>query len=94
EWENICLIYFTTKSVPTLSFNQLDEKPQRPVKYQLGTFLIRYGMLGSDSLDTALKLNIGHGTVFLYCHRVTRAIREPKSSYIGFPCFEDLQENK
>ncbi|KAF9059602.1 hypothetical protein BDP27DRAFT_1497896 [Rhodocollybia butyracea] len=68
-------------------------KPQRPVKYQLGMFLIRYGTLGSDSLDAALKLNIGHGTVFLYCRCVTRAIQELKSSYIGFPCLEDLQES-
>lgn len=74
-------------------FESTGRKPQRPVKYQLATFLIRYGLLGSDTLDTALKLNIGHGTVFLYCRRVTRAIRELKSSYIGFPSLGDLQES-
>ncbi|KAF5332528.1 hypothetical protein D9611_005120 [Ephemerocybe angulata] len=61
------------------------KKPQRPVKYQLACFLIRYGQAGSDSLDTAQKLAIGHGTVFLYCTRVSKALRRIKSQVIKFP---------
>ncbi|KAJ3779679.1 hypothetical protein GGU10DRAFT_253542, partial [Lentinula aff. detonsa] len=52
------------------------KKKHRHVKYQLATFLIRYGQRGSDVLDVASKLGIGLGTVHLYCHRVTRALRE------------------
>lgn len=37
---------------------------------------MRFGMLGADSLRTAMMMGIGHGTVFLYCRRVTRALRE------------------
>ncbi|KAJ3738289.1 hypothetical protein EV360DRAFT_2904, partial [Lentinula raphanica] len=51
-------------------FQTTGRRPQQPLKYQLGAFLIRYGVLGSDTLGAALKLSIGHGTVFLYCRRV------------------------
>lgn len=51
-------------------------KKQRHVKFQLAAFLIRYGQQGSDTLDVAAKLSIGHGTVHTYCRRVSRAIRE------------------
>ena len=51
-------------------------KKQRHVKFQIAAFLIRYGQQGSDSLDVAAKLSIGHGTVHNYCKRVSRAIRE------------------
>lgn len=57
-------------------FISTGHKPQRPVRYQLGCFLIRFGMLGSDTLRTAALMGIGFGTVFLYCQRVTRALRE------------------
>jgi hypothetical protein len=60
-------------------------RPQRHVKYQLGCFLIRYGAMGSDTLGTAQKLSIGFGTVFLYCNRGRRALRELRSSFIGWP---------
>ncbi|KAJ7222147.1 hypothetical protein GGX14DRAFT_387979 [Mycena pura] len=53
-------------------------KPQRHISWQLGTFLIRYGQLGSSVQDTALKLGIGYGTVILYCKRVIRAIRNDR----------------
>lgn len=59
-------------------------RPQRHVKYQLGCFLVRYGAIGSDTLGTAQKLSIGFGTVFLYCRRVTRAIRELRSRFVGW----------
>jgi hypothetical protein len=58
-------------------------KPQRPVKYQLATFLILgYGQRGSDTLDVAAKLSIGHGSVLNYCRRVCRAIRELRCQYL------------
>ncbi|KAL1943466.1 hypothetical protein VTO73DRAFT_4541 [Trametes versicolor] len=52
-------------SVAILSTNPIfissGRKPQHHVKYQLGTFLFRYGRLGTDSLEVAAKLGIGHG---------------------------------
>ena len=56
-------------------FESTGRKPQRPVRYQLGCFLIRFGMRGSDTLTTAQMMGIGHGTVHLYCDRVTWALR-------------------
>ncbi|EJF59916.1 hypothetical protein DICSQDRAFT_40900, partial [Dichomitus squalens LYAD-421 SS1] len=66
-------------------FVSTGRRPQRHVKYQLGAFLFRYGRLGTDSLDVAQKLGVGHGTVVLYCKRVTRAIRELRSQYLQWP---------
>ncbi|KAJ7358270.1 hypothetical protein DFH08DRAFT_911690 [Mycena albidolilacea] len=60
-------------------------RPQCHVKYQLGCFLIRYGAIGSDTLGTAQKLSIRFGTVFLYCKRVRRALRELRSQFVGWP---------
>lgn len=78
--------------VPLLSVNKIFQstgrRPQRHVKYQLGCFLIRYGAIGSDTLGTAQKLSIGLGTVFLYCRRVTRAIRELRPRFLGWPTTE------
>ena len=51
-------------------------KPQCAVQYQLAAFLWRYGSEGSDAIAVANKLGIGEGTVFLYCKRVTRALRK------------------
>jgi hypothetical protein len=65
-------------------FQSTGYRPQRHVKYQLRCFLIRYGALGSDVIGTAQKLSIGYGTVFLYCHRVTRAIRELRPRFVGW----------
>lgn len=60
------------------------KKPQRHVKFQLASFLIRYGSRGSDVTGTAMKMGIGHGTVIHYCRRVTRAIRELRNQYLGW----------
>ena len=60
-------------------------KPQRHVKWQLAAFLFRYGRLGTDSLDVAQKLGIGHGTVIKYCQRVSRALRELRPRYLKWP---------
>jgi hypothetical protein len=60
-------------------------KPQRHVKVQLASFLLRYGDRGSNAFKVCRNLNIGEGTVFLYCRRVTRAIRQLRSKYLGWP---------
>ena len=57
-------------------FTSTGKKPQRPVRYQLACFLMRYSVRGGDSLHAAKQLGIGLGTVFLYCRRVARALRE------------------
>ncbi len=66
-------------------FDSTGRKPQRHVKYQLAAFLFRYGRLGTDSLDVAQKLGIGHGTVVLYCKRVVRALRELRTQCLPWP---------
>jgi hypothetical protein len=66
-------------------FQSHGRRPQRHVKYQLGCFLVRYGAIGSDTLGTAQKLSIGFGTVFLYCRRARRALRELRSTRVGWP---------
>jgi hypothetical protein len=66
-------------------FQSRGRRPQRHIKYQLGCFLIRYGAIGSDTLGTAQKLSIGFGTVFIYCSRVRRALRELRPQYVGWP---------
>lgn len=60
-------------------------RPQRHVKFQLAAFLLRYGRLGSSALSVAMELSIGEGTVFLYCKRVSRALRQLKSRFLGWP---------
>lgn len=57
-------------------FASTGKKPQRPVRFQLACFLVRYSMRGSDTMTVALQLGLGHGTVFSYCRRVSRALRE------------------
>lgn len=61
------------------------KRPQRHVKFQLAAFLMRYGRLGSSALAVAMELSIGEGTVFLYCKRVSRALRQLKSQFLGWP---------
>lgn len=45
---------------------------------------MRYGARGSDVTGTAMQMGIGHGTVIIYCRRVTRAIRELQKQYVGW----------
>ncbi|KAG2743576.1 hypothetical protein P692DRAFT_20821652 [Suillus brevipes Sb2] len=59
-----------------LIFESTGKKPQCPVRYQLACFLLRYGTRGADSMQAAHKLGIGFGTVFMYCKRVVRVLRE------------------
>ena len=46
---------------------------------------MRYGQLGSSALGVAIELSIGEGTVFLYCNRVSRALHQLKSQFLGWP---------
>lgn len=57
-------------------FTSTGRRPQRAVRYQLATFLMRYGQRGSGVMAVSKKMGIGYGTVFLYCWRVGRALRE------------------
>lgn len=75
-------------------FQSKGNRPQRPVAYQLACFLIRYGKLGSDALEPALKLSISGGTVYLYCRRVTRALREAGLECVAWPDDERKEEIK
>ncbi|KAF8836148.1 hypothetical protein BDN67DRAFT_911699, partial [Paxillus ammoniavirescens] len=61
---------------PNLIFVSKGRKPQRPVWFQLASFLIRYGSRGADAHRTAKEMGLGLGTVYHYCHRVIRALRE------------------
>ncbi|KIY61076.1 hypothetical protein CYLTODRAFT_363350, partial [Cylindrobasidium torrendii FP15055 ss-10] len=70
-------------------FKSTGQKPQHPVIYQLGAFLIRYGTLGSNVQWTSLKVSIGIGTVLLYCCRVSRALRELKHQFCTWPADEE-----
>ena len=44
-----------------------------------------YGQLGSSAQAVAMELSIGEGTVFLYCKQVSRALRQLKSQFLGWP---------
>ena len=44
-----------------------------------------YGERGSDSLKVAQRLGLGHGTVFLYCDRVTHVLQELGLLVIAWP---------
>lgn len=66
-------------------FTSTGKKPQRPVKFQLASFLLQYGRHGGDSLDPATKLALGHGSVFLYCKRVVWSLRNLKTRYVRWP---------
>ncbi|KAE9398423.1 hypothetical protein BT96DRAFT_760240, partial [Gymnopus androsaceus JB14] len=74
-------------------FKSRGRKPQRHVRWQLGSFLIRYGQLGSPAHDTMLKMGIGYGTVILYCRRVTRALRELHGTFATWLNEKELQES-
>lgn len=56
-------------------FQSKGRKPQRPVAFQFACFLMRFGSMGADARSAAHKMGIGFGTVFLYCRRVSKALR-------------------
>ena len=58
-------------------------RPQRPVKYQLATFLCRMG--AESALKTACVMSIAEGTVYLYSGRVCRAFRNIRDQHLAWP---------
>ena len=45
------------------SFQLCGVKPQHHIKFQLGCFLVHYGIQGCNSLEATHKLSLGHGTI-------------------------------
>jgi hypothetical protein len=86
------LVFILSKNPIFQSTNP--SKPQRHVKFQLATFLLCYGHRGSDAFQVMHKLGIGQGSVYNYCRRVVRAIRELRDEYVGWPSEERKEEIK
>ncbi|THU93415.1 hypothetical protein K435DRAFT_903694 [Dendrothele bispora CBS 962.96] len=57
--------------------------PQRPVRYQLATFLCRAG--AETSIKVASVMSIAEGTVYLYTERVCKALRNIRSDFLAWP---------
>jgi hypothetical protein len=69
-------------------------RPQRPVQYQLATFLLRYGNGYSNAYEPHLKISIGEGSVFNYCRRSIRALRMLGIHAVAWPNAERKREIK
>ena len=64
-------------------FISTGRRPQRPVKYQLATFLCR---VGSDSaVKTAAVISIAEGSVYQYMDRVCKALRHIRNDHLSWP---------
>jgi hypothetical protein len=61
-------------------------KPQRPVMYQLATFLALVG--AEPAIKTAAIMAIAEGSVHLYNHRVVQAFRRLRSQHLAWPGLE------
>ncbi|KAH7921581.1 hypothetical protein BV22DRAFT_1019071 [Leucogyrophana mollusca] len=66
-----------------LIFLSTSNRPQRPVRYQLATFLCRLG--AESGIKTAGVMSIAEGTVYLYCTRVCQALREIRNQHLAWP---------
>jgi hypothetical protein len=64
-------------------------KPQTPPKYQLATYLIRYGALPGVKVATVLQMS--EGTVYNHSSRVVRAFRKLRHLYVSWPTAEERQ---
>ncbi|KAG2067778.1 hypothetical protein BDR04DRAFT_1211878 [Suillus decipiens] len=64
-------------------FVVVNGSPQRPIKYQLATFLCRAGSEGI--LKTAAVMAVAEGTVFLYTECITTAFRNLRGRYLIWP---------
>lgn len=58
-------------------------KPQRPIRFQLAAFLIRFG--GENSVRMADNLGIAEGTGYLYVQRVSKAFRNIRRDHLSWP---------
>ncbi|KAJ7572825.1 hypothetical protein C8J56DRAFT_724866, partial [Mycena floridula] len=54
-------------------FFSTSNRPQRPVKYQLATFLCRAG--AESAVKAAGIISISEGSVYTYTNRVSKAFR-------------------
>ena len=64
-------------------FKSTGKRPQRPVKYQLAVFLIRFG--GMTGTKAALTGAVAEGSVWKYSKRVCIAIREMRDAHLSWP---------
>ncbi|KAG2088364.1 uncharacterized protein F5147DRAFT_527218, partial [Suillus discolor] len=64
-------------------FVSTSNRPQRPVYYQLATFLCRLG--AESGLKTAGVMSIAEGSVYIYCYRVCQAIQNIRSAHLAWP---------
>ena len=58
-------------------------RPQRPVKYQLATFLLRMGAQGA--VVTAGIMAISEGSTYTYMYRVGKAFRNIRDKHLAWP---------
>lgn len=64
-------------------FISTGRRPQRPVKYQLATFLCR---VGSDSaVKTAAVISIAEGSVYQYMDQVCKALWHIWNDHLSWP---------
>ncbi|KAI0055217.1 hypothetical protein BV25DRAFT_1815942 [Artomyces pyxidatus] len=64
-------------------FQSRGRRPQRPVKYQLATFLCRMG--AESAIKTAGVMAIAEGTAYLYSWRVCKAFRNIRAQHLAWP---------
>ncbi|KAG2365342.1 hypothetical protein BDR07DRAFT_1449849 [Suillus spraguei] len=68
---------------PTFYPSASGGRPQRPITYQLATFLCRVG--AENALKTASIMAIAEGTVYLYTERVCMAFHRLRSRFLAWP---------
>jgi len=66
-------------------FQSQGKKPQWHVKVQLATFLLHYGVRGSNAFSVERDLGISEGVVFNYCRRVSKAVRKLPHQFLTWP---------
>ena len=67
-------------------------KPQTPPRYQLATYLIRYG--AEPGVKVATLLQMAEGTVYNHSTRVVRALRRLRPLYLSWPTPEEREISK
>ncbi|KAG8705177.1 hypothetical protein FRC08_001788 [Ceratobasidium sp. 394] len=72
--------------------NRRGPRPQAPVKYQLGVYLIRYGNV--QNVKTATLLQMSEGSMYNYCRRVTKAFRNLRNLYVKWPTSDERRRIK
>nr|AGC14732.1 hypothetical protein [Lentinula edodes] len=65
------------------AFQSTANRPQRPVRYQLATFLCRVG--AETAVKTASVMAVAEGSVYNYVQCVIGAIRRLRSDYLPWP---------